>query len=98
MVMCTAPAAAASHPEVRADLLAIIQALDNKLAACIDAAIQAGQIAPVHDVKALSQLIQAVLHSLSIRTRAGQSKASLRKMVSVAIDTLLPPVAPPAAR
>ena len=95
MVMCTAPAVAISHPEVRADLLAIVQQLDQKFADRIETAIAHGQIAHVDDVSVLSQIVQAVLHSLAIRSRAGQSKASLKKMASVAVATLFPsPVLP----
>jgi len=89
MVMCTAPAAAASHPDVQADLLRVIQQIDTKLLERIESAIKDRQISKNRDAKSLAKLIQAILHSLAIRARAGESKASLRKFADSAITTLL---------
>lgn len=89
MVVCTAPAAAGVHPDVQADLMLVIEQLDAKLFGRVEFAIKAGQIAEVADAKSLSKLIQAVLHSLAVRARAGESKASLRRFADAAITTLL---------
>jgi AcrR family transcriptional regulator len=84
MVMCTAPAAAVSHPEVQADLLAVIQEIDAKLFMRVEKAMADGQVNKTQDAKLLGKLIQAVLHTLAIRARAGESKASLRKFADSA--------------
>lgn len=89
MVICTAPAAAAVHPEVKSDLLAVIQELDTRLLSRLKLAAQQGQLAETADPKMLSKLIQAVLHSLAIRVRAGESKASVQRMADAAVNTLL---------
>jgi AcrR family transcriptional regulator len=89
MVMCTAPAAAVSHPEVQTDLLTVIQQIDAKIVQRVEQAIDQGQIDKSSDAKSLGKLIQAVLHSLAIRARAGESKASLRRFSDSAITTLL---------
>ena len=89
MVMCTAPAAAISQPEVQADLLNVIQQIDAKIIQRIERAIEQGQIDQSSDAKSLGKLIQAVLHSLAIRARAGESKALLRRFSDSAIPTLL---------
>jgi AcrR family transcriptional regulator len=84
MVMCTAPAAAVSHPEVQADLLSVIQEIDAKLFMRVEKAMADGQVNKTQDAKLLGKLIQAVLHTLAIRARAGESKASLRKFADSA--------------
>jgi AcrR family transcriptional regulator len=84
MVMCTAPAAAVSHPEVQADLLSVIQEIDAKLLVRVEKAMADGQVPKTQDGKLLGKLIQAVLHTLAIRARAGESKASLRKFADSA--------------
>ncbi|MEM7250073.1 MAG: TetR/AcrR family transcriptional regulator [Pseudomonadota bacterium] len=90
MVMCTAPAAAVSHPDVRADLLSVIKSLDERIEARLQIAVEAEQLPKSIDPKTLSHLIQSVLHSLAIRSRAGQSKAVLRKLVDGAVGTFFP--------
>lgn len=89
MVVCTAPAVAVVHPEVQADLLSVIEQLDAKFLDRVELAISEGQIPEVSDAKSLSKLIQAVLHSLAIRVRAGESKASLRRFADAAVATFL---------
>jgi AcrR family transcriptional regulator len=81
LVVCTAPAAALVHPEVRADLLAVVRDLDAALARRF---AQAGDADPAVSAK----LAQAVLHTLAIRARAGESKASLRRLARAAAARL----------
>ena len=81
MVVCTAPAAALVHPEVRADLLAVVRDLDAALARRF---AQAEDAEPAISAK----LAQAVLHTLAIRARAGESKASLRRLARAAASRL----------
>ncbi|MBM4335328.1 MAG: TetR/AcrR family transcriptional regulator [Deltaproteobacteria bacterium] len=81
MVVCTAPAAALVHPEVRADLLAVVRDLDAALARRF---AQAEDAEPAISAK----LAQAVLHTLAIRARAGESKASLRRLARAAANRL----------
>ncbi len=40
------------------------------------------------DPMAAAQLIQATLHSLALRSRAGQSRATLNRMVKGAVDMI----------
>ena len=89
MVMCTAPAASAIHPEVQLDLLKVIEELDGRILKRVDQAIEQREISAACDPQTLSKLIQAVLHSLAIRVRAGQSRASLRKFADGATGLLL---------
>jgi AcrR family transcriptional regulator len=89
MVMCTAPSAAVSSPNVQTDLLGVIEQLDRRFQVRIELACEQGQITQTTDAKTLSKLLQAVLHSLAIRARAGESKFILQKFVDGAIVTLL---------
>lgn len=81
MVVCTAPAAALVHPEVRSDLLSIVRDLDAALARRF---AQAEDAEPAISAK----LAQAVLHTLAIRARAGESKPSLRRLARAAASRL----------
>ncbi len=89
MVMCTAPATAIVHPEVQAELLGVIEQLDERLRARVEWAIGQGQVSATADAKTLSKLLQAVLHSLAIRVRAGESKVSLRRFANAAVVAIL---------
>ena len=89
MVMCTAPAASVVKPNVQSDLLEVIEQLDARILGRVELAVEQGEISEVADARTLSMLIQAVLHSLAIRVRAGESKASLRRFADAAIVTVL---------
>lgn len=89
MVWSTAPAATLIHPEVQADLLAAIKHVDAMLRQRVDLAIEQGQIKKGVDAKSLSKLLQALLHSISIRVRAGESIIRLRRFVDSSIVILL---------
>jgi hypothetical protein len=89
MVMCTAPAASITHLDVQSDLLEVIEQLDRRILKRVELAVDQGQLSAIVDAKSLSKLIQAVLHSLAIRARAGESKTSLRRFADAAILTIL---------
>ncbi len=89
MVWSTAPAATLIHPEVQSDLLAAISHVDASILQRVELAIEQGQINKDIDAKSLSKLLQALLHSISIRVRAGESLTSLRRLIDSAILILL---------
>jgi TetR/AcrR family transcriptional regulator, copper-responsive repressor len=89
MVMCTAPAAAMNHPEVKSDLLAVLQHLDVQIIKRIEQAIEQEQLCANQDAGTLGKLIQAVLHTLAIRARAGEPKASLQQFADSAVLMLV---------
>jgi len=89
MVMSTAVAAATSHPEIQADLLAIIRDLDKKMAARFQQAVDDGQLPTSVDPKGRAAIAQSLLHSLSLRARAGESPRQLRRLISAGVETLL---------
>jgi AcrR family transcriptional regulator len=87
-VMCTATLEAATHPEVRADLKQVIAELDQVLSARFSQAREAGQLPSGADVRTLAQVTQSILHSVALRSRAGESKAALRKMSRAAVKII----------
>jgi AcrR family transcriptional regulator len=80
-VICTAPAAAVVHPEVRDDLLRVVRDLDTALERRF---ALAGDPEPAVSAR----LAQAVLHTLAIRARAGESRASLSRLARAAAARL----------
>jgi len=89
MVMSTAVAAATCHPEIQADLLKVIRDLDHKIALRLEQARDAGQLEPSYDVVGRAAIAQCLLHSLSLRARAGETPSQLRKMIRCGVETIL---------
>ncbi len=89
MVMSTAVAAATSHPEVQADLLAIIRDLDKKMAARLQRAIADGQLPSSFDARGRAAIAQSLLHSLSLRARAGETQSRLRRLIRDGVEMVL---------
>lgn len=79
LVMCTAPAVAFSHPVVREDLRRIMRDLDRGFLHRVERAIHEGQLTQATAAAALARILQAILHSLALRARAGDSSAVLRR-------------------
>lgn len=89
MVWSTAPASALIHPEVQADLLAAVRQVDASMLKELQRAKSQGQLAAGADSKTLAKLLQALLHSISIRVRAGETKSTIQKFADNAITLLL---------
>ncbi len=90
MVMSTAVAAAACHPEIQADLLAVIRGLDKRIAERLRRAVEAGQLPPSVDIAGCAAIAQGVLHSLSLRARAGESPHHLRRLINSSVALIVP--------
>ena len=89
MVMCTAPAAALTHVDVQADLLKVVSQLDQRITQQIERAVEQGQLDEQINSEAISKLLQAVLHSLAIRARAGETKDTLLKFANESLSVIL---------
>ena len=89
MVMSTAVAAAACHPEIQADLLHVIRDLDRKIARRFEQAVRADQLGSSFDVAGRAALAQSLLHSLSLRARAGETADRLRQMIKSGVETIV---------
>jgi len=89
-VFCTAPVEAVAHPAVRELTLGLVEELDALLGARFGAAQDAGQL-PAHlDPAQTAKLAQATLHTLAIRARAGESRASLERFIEHTVAVLAP--------
>ena len=89
MVMSTATCAAPTHPEVLADLRATLRAIDGSFRRRFEKAVEDGQLEAGFESSLRAKIAQAILHTLSVRARAGESKASLNKLVRSSVDLLL---------
>ncbi len=85
-------------PEVRAALAAQLRELDEIFEARIRRARDAGEVPPGADPRALAKLAAAVLHSLALRSRAGDSRAALDAIAEAGIGAICGPVAPAASK
>lgn len=88
MVMSTAVAAATQHPDIQADLLGVIRDLDGKLLQQFEQAAALGQIDSSLDASGLALMAQSLLHSLSLRARAGETRERLMHLIEGGVDLL----------
>jgi TetR/AcrR family transcriptional regulator, copper-responsive repressor len=78
LTICTASVEAATDEDVRAALSRMLDDIDAKLA----------RLFPAKE-KSRAMLASAVLHSLAVRARAGQTPRSLKAMAEAAVETLM---------
>ena len=86
--MCTAPVEALSHREIGEDLRGLIRRLDKSFAQRLKRARDEGKLDDSVDPELAAKLLQATLHSLALRARAGASDRELRKAAYYAVDKL----------
>jgi AcrR family transcriptional regulator len=87
-VFCTAPVESITHPEFQRDIKALIDELDALWEAKFATAKASGKYTSITDAGMSAKLAQSVLHSLAIRARAGESKASLLRLATSAADIM----------
>lgn len=84
----TATTEAVEDAQIREVLSARLSQLDADLEARLQAAIEAGELKPGRDLAALAVLASSLLHSISIRARAGQSRDALAAMARNAVNVI----------
>jgi AcrR family transcriptional regulator len=89
MVMSTAVAAATCHAEIQADLLMIIRELDKKMTMRLQQAVDDGQLPSSFDAGGRAAIAQSLLHSLSLRARAGETQRQLRRIIKTGVEVVL---------
>lgn len=89
MVMSTAVAAATCHPEIQAGLLTIVRDLDKKMAMRLQQAIDDGQLPSSFDASGRAAIAQSLLHSLSLRARAGETQRQLRRIIKTGVEVIV---------
>jgi TetR/AcrR family transcriptional regulator, copper-responsive repressor len=87
----TAATEAARDPEVRAKLGGGLRELTRAFEVRLRAARARGELAPERDPALLADLAGAVLHSIALRARAGDSRASLEAFAREAVRFLCGP-------
>ena len=91
----TAATEAMADPEVRAFLAGSVRSLDDAFEARIRFARERGELKPEADPAALAKLASAVLHTLAIRSRAGEPRAALEAAAEAGVNLICGPLAPP---
>jgi AcrR family transcriptional regulator len=87
----TATTESMENPHIRARLKAALRAFERILADRIDAAQRDGEpVAPVAP-RLLASLASAVLHSIAIRSRAGESRATLLALADATVEIICGP-------
>jgi AcrR family transcriptional regulator len=89
-MVATAATEAAVNPRVREILVASWQDVDDSMRKAFTAAKGRGELDAKADPKALAAMAAAVVHTLSLRARAGQSRATLQAVADAAIKLLFP--------
>jgi TetR/AcrR family transcriptional regulator, copper-responsive repressor len=84
----TAAVEAVGNPEVRAFLGESVRSLDEAFEARIRFARDHGELKPEADPAALAKLATAVLHTLAIRSRAGEPRAALEAAVEAGVNLI----------
>ncbi len=89
LVICTAVTEAIAHPPVRAAVQKILANIDNRFVGLLEAARARGEIADDVDTAALASVLSSTVHSLALRSRAGASRAHLRRLARGSIAVVL---------
>src|SRR5258708_19902014 len=88
----TAATESAVDAAVRALLADTIQGTDAFFAMLVRKAIELGEIQPKADPEPLPRALTATLHTLAVRSRAGQSRRELEKLAPAAIEIVCGPL------
>jgi AcrR family transcriptional regulator len=89
LVMSTAVTACVNHPDVQADLLGVVKTIDKSLESRFQQAIDSGELGTEFDAPARAAVAQSVLHSLSLRARAGDTKSNLDRLIRSGVELVL---------
>ena len=84
----TAATEAASNPDIRTILNKSLRSFESLIAARMEHAKASGELPPSADTEALAMTASAFLHSLAVRSRAGETRARLKALIDIAIKTL----------
>lgn len=87
-LISTATTEAAQDPEVRKKLLGALRGLDHAIELRLGDAKAAGELDPSADPAALAMIASAVLHTISVRARAGESRAALKALAATAVELI----------
>jgi AcrR family transcriptional regulator len=86
----TATVESVQHPRVQEVLRRSLNDFDAKIESRLQLAVEKGEL-PGGDPKMLAKLVSAVMHSLAVRSRAGDSEDSLRALAAAGVDWICEP-------
>lgn len=84
----TATTEAVLHPAVRDVLGASLRAFDRAIEGRLRIAVERGELGRQVDVTALARLSSAIMHSLALRARAGERRATLEAFAQSGLDMI----------
>lgn len=87
-LISTATTEAAQDPEVGKKLLGALRGLDHAVELRLRDAMAAGELNASADPAALATIASAVLHTISVRARAGESRAALKTIADNAVELI----------
>lgn len=89
-VISTATAEALTDPEIRQVLEDVLEEMDQQLLDRLQSAQDSGELPPDANIQALGFLMSSMAHSIGIRSRAGQTKQNMERLVDSLAHTLYP--------
>ena len=84
----TAVTEAVADAEVAAKLLAALNSFERAVEVRLRQAQAAGELQDTADPAALAMIASSILHSIAVRSRAGESRAAVKAMADVAIQLI----------
>lgn len=74
--------------EVRRIVQSMVHRVEKTLNAMLDRAVQAGEISPESNTRAIARILNSTVHGLVVMGKASASRAELKDVVRVALSTL----------
>ncbi len=91
LLVGTAATEAGADEDIRQHLGDALRAFDAVFEARMQRALAEGELAPGADAAVLARIASAVLHSLALRSRAGDRRAELSATAAAAVDLICGP-------
>ncbi|WP_086930252.1 TetR/AcrR family transcriptional regulator [Agarilytica rhodophyticola] len=89
MIMSAAVAVAPSHTAIQEDLLGFIHHIDTKLAEQFRLSAEEGKLSVSVSPESRASLAQSLIHSLSLRARAGETREKLHELIKASVKVIV---------
>jgi len=89
-LISTAAAEAVTDAEVRSKLRDALQGFERALTARIEHARAVGEVDRAANAAALAMVASALLHSLAVRSRAGDPRSALESLIDAGVELIAP--------
>ena len=84
----TATVESVQHPRVQEVLRRSLNEFDAKIESRLQLAVEKGELPGSIDLQLLAKLTSAIMHSLAVRSRAGDSEESLRALAAAGVEMI----------